>query len=82
MQHINGTSYSAFDDFGEPVDSFVDSGAVQGVRFLNVPRTVSYLVKTQLLGYFLLRVRVWQICLIRKEEHRKLPIADVYLYII
>ena len=34
----------------------------------------------QLLSYFLLRVRVWQICLICKEKHWKLPVADVYLY--
>ena len=78
LSSIRVSSSLALDHLRQPVDALGDSRAVDGVRLLNVPRSVRNLTKAQLLRDFLLALRVWQVWFVRKEEHWKLPISNIY----
>ena len=78
LSSIRVSSSLALDHLRQPVDALGDSRAVDGVRLLNVPRSVRNLTKAQLLCDFLLALRVWQVWFVRKEEHWKLPISNIY----
>ena len=78
LSSIRVSSSLALDHLRQPVDALGDSRAVDGVRLLNVPRSVRNLTKAQLLRDFLLTLRVWQVWFVRKEEHWKLPISNIY----